>query len=146
MKEGSKKIGRPLFDGKNVQDVLTKLQIAFACRANNYEAAAFAGITYLQLTRYLYEHKDFQEERRRLRNLAPLKAKMTIVKGIEKDPYLALRYLQNIKPTEFTPDANKHEDSANKGDININFKVIEVMNNIPEFKETKPKKLRKYRK
>ena len=93
--------GRPLFDGKNVKDVLAKLEEAYAIGATDIEACCFADISTTALSRYLEKNKKFRARRTLLKQRPILAARNEVVKGIKGDKEFAFRYLSRKRPGEF---------------------------------------------
>ena len=117
--------GRPLFDGKNPEIVMQKLEHVWALSGSDAEAAFFADISPAALCAYLKKHPEVAERKQALLNRPVLVAREAIVgafdghaltrkdvdkKGNEvivnmgtapRDPDVALKYLERKKRDEF---------------------------------------------
>jgi len=95
-------MGRKLFDGKNRGDVIRKLELAWACRATDAEAAFFADISPSSLSEFLSRNPKISERKEALKNKPILEARMCLVKAVTTDPELALKFLERVKRDEFS--------------------------------------------
>jgi hypothetical protein len=119
--KGSKNMkGRKLFDGKNEQEVLQKLEQVFSIDGTDEEACVYADISPAALYAYQKKHPHFQEHKKALKNLPNLKARQELVKGLTGNPELALKYLERKLKSEFAPKAEL-EHSGNLTGIAVNF-------------------------
>ena len=84
------------------QSVLDKLHLAFAIGASDREACYYAGITPAALYGYQRRNPEYLEKKRLLKKRPILLARQTLVKGVEKDPKLALKFLERVKKDEFS--------------------------------------------
>ncbi|HAU65852.1 MAG: hypothetical protein A2017_17740 [Lentisphaerae bacterium GWF2_44_16] len=100
----TKVLGRPLFDGKNENEVIAKLQYAFSIGSTSSEACNFADISTDSLYRYCRKYPEFRDKIRLLQTTPTLMARMTIFKAIQMgDVKTALWYLERKRPQEFSP-------------------------------------------
>lgn len=97
-----KKVGRP---EKVDEYVLSLLESAFKWGCSDEEACYSAGISPATLYRYQKENPQFREQKEGLKQWPVLVARKTVVENMEKDPALALKYLQLKKKDEFSPRA-----------------------------------------
>lgn len=93
------KVGRPTV---MTDEVLAILREGFLRGYDDEEACLSANINPSSLYRYCEDHKDFASEKEQLKKNPILKAKYTLLKGIERDPKLALDYLRSKKRDEFS--------------------------------------------
>lgn len=96
--------GRRLFDGKNHDNVIQKLESAWALDCTDSEAAAFAGISKAALSGFLKNNPHISEQKERLKQFPVLKAREILHGAIEKgDAVLALKYLERKLKEGFSP-------------------------------------------
>lgn len=95
------KRGRKLFDGKNAEIVLQKLEKVFSIGGTDVEACFYAEISPSALYEYQKKNPAFLERKRALKQGPNLKARQEVVKGLDGNPELALKYLERKLPEEF---------------------------------------------
>jgi hypothetical protein len=95
------KTGRKLFDGKNKDIVIQKLERVWAIRGSDVEAAYYAGISPASLCDFLKKNPEVSERKNALKNRPVLKAKEVIINGLDNNPEFSLKYLERVKPDEF---------------------------------------------
>lgn len=83
-------------------DVLQKLKLAYSVGSTNAEACAYAEIAESSLYLHLSQNPEFSEKIERWKQKPILKAKFELVKGLEGNPELALKYLERKKKDEFS--------------------------------------------
>ncbi len=93
-----KKQGRPTVISKHV---LSELKMAYSVDSTDKEACSLAGISEKTLYNYQKKNPDFLQQKQGWKNEVILKAREQVVKAIEKDGRLALRYLEKKLPQEF---------------------------------------------
>lgn len=81
---------------------LDKLRQAFLIGASDSEACAYAKIGQSTLYEYQKEHPDFTEQKDQWKQEPILKAKFELVKGLDGNPELSLKYLERKKKDEFS--------------------------------------------
>lgn len=97
-------IGRPLFDGKNENDVVAKLECAFSMGATVKEACCLAGISTDSFYRYSKKYPEFRNKIEVLQSKPILLARTVIFNGLlGGDVNLAKWYLERKRPQEFSP-------------------------------------------
>jgi hypothetical protein len=101
-KKNPKGAGRKWFDGKNEQNVLSKLKDVWKYGGTDVEAAFYADISVPALQRYLSANPELREEKVRMKSNPILIARKTVVDGLKYDPDLSLRYLERKKKDEFS--------------------------------------------
>jgi hypothetical protein len=118
--------GRPIFDGKNEDEVLTKLKYVWAVGGTDKEAANFAEISYVTLWRYLKQNKEVLKVKNRLKEQPILKARTTVVKEIDHNPEMAFEYLKLKRPEEFYQRGALTTDGMS-GSVHLN--ILNLINN-----------------
>ena len=101
-------VGRKLFDGKDVSEVLSKLEKVFALGGSDEEACFYADISVSALHRYQSRHARFRERKNLLRQKPILRAREEVVKGIESSPEFAFKFLERKKKDEFGKESDMH--------------------------------------
>jgi len=94
--------GRKLFDGKDKYSVLQKLEEAFILGATDGEACLYADISTSALYAYQKRNPAFLERKELLKLKPVLRARRTVVKALETNPDLALKYLERKMRIEFS--------------------------------------------
>ncbi len=91
--------GRPT---KMTEMTVKKLEEAFAIGASDGEACFYAGIS--KETLYTYQDKTpgFLDRKNSLKERPVLLARQSVIKGLQEDSQLALKYLERRKPSEFS--------------------------------------------
>ena len=93
--------GRKLFDGKPLSTVLQKLEYVFAMGGTDEEACIYADISSSALYDYQRANPEFLERKRLFKAKPILKARQTLMRGIETDPKIAIWFLTKKLPIEF---------------------------------------------
>lgn len=91
--------GRPF---KIDDSVLNLLKQAFALDASIEEACYYANISHQTFYNFKKNNAELFEELERLRERPVLVARRTVVKEVEKNPELALKYLERKRKKEFS--------------------------------------------
>lgn len=91
--------GRPTVMTK---DTLQKLEYAFALGSSDREACFYADIAMATLYTYQEKHPEFTERKAALKERPIFLARETLIKGIQRDPDLALKMLERKKKSEFS--------------------------------------------
>lgn len=91
-----KTAGRLLFDGRDEKDILTKLEHAWSMGGSDAEAAAYAGITPMSLSRYLKANPDISLRKEALKNEMFLKIKTEIIQGVTGDKDFAFKVAERL--------------------------------------------------
>ena len=99
-KQTTKNRGRPTV---MTQATVEKLEVAFSWGCTDEEACLFAEINKQTLYNYQDKNPQFLDRKELLKTKTILLARSTVVKAIEGDPYLALKYLERKKKDEFAP-------------------------------------------
>ena len=68
---------------------------------SNEKAAQYAGISTSALYRYFNENPEFRQLKDQLRTAVNLKVRAALLEGAQKDPNLALKWLERTEPEEF---------------------------------------------
>ena len=99
----SKTTGRPLFGGKNENEVLAKLQYAFSLDASTLEACNYADISPNAFYRYCKNNTDFRNKIDLLRTTVVFCARVAIFNAIiDGDMKTTRWYLERKLPQEFS--------------------------------------------
>lgn len=93
--------GRKWFDGKNEEEIIAKLTEVVALDASIDECCYYADISKDSYYRYLKANPDFARKLERIRERPVLKARQTIVKGLDEADN-AKWYLARKKKLEFS--------------------------------------------
>jgi hypothetical protein len=99
MKETKKKEGRPTVI---TEMVLSELKTAYCLDATDKEACDFAEISEKTLYNYQKKNPEFLQQKQGWKTSVILEARKSVFEAIQKDAWLALRYLQSRLPQEFT--------------------------------------------
>ena len=82
--------------------VIAKLEEAFLLGCTDLEACLLADISKDALYDYQNKNPEFTERKQRLKETPVLKARTSVVKELESNPELALKYLERKKKDEFS--------------------------------------------
>ena len=94
-----------------------KLEEAFLLGCSDLEACLYADISKQTLYNYQDKHPEFIDRKERLKQNPVMKARQSVIKGINEDSKLALEYLKHKKSDEFNTKQNLNVD----GSLNINI-------------------------
>jgi len=119
-------MGRPT---KMTPETLDKLRQAFLIGATNLEAAHYAGITEKTLYNYIEKHPEYLQVIDALKSEPILKAKQTVVKGLD-DIKNSQWYLERKAKAEF---AQRQELTGNEGAA-INVIIEDTYAKQPKFR------------
>ncbi len=102
--KGKSNAGRKLFDGKNEEKVIQKLEWAFLRGATDEEACNYAGISKTAFYNYQEAHSEFLERKEILKSDLKFKARLCVYNTLRKgkDSDFALRVLERIAKGEFS--------------------------------------------
>jgi hypothetical protein len=117
-----KKTGRKLFDGKNYDEVIRKLEQVWSIGGSDEEAAFFANIAKSSLCEFLKRSPLVSERKEALKNKTILKARQEVVKGLENNPEFSLKYLERKRRNEF---ALKLENES-KEEVSLKIEIIDA--------------------
>ncbi len=105
-----KRIGRPLFGGKNVSEVVAKLEYAFTIGALVKEACNYADISVDSFYRYCKSNPEFRNRIDLLQTTPALLAKIAIFKSIQEGNIkTSVWYLERKRPAEFSSSATSQK-------------------------------------
>lgn len=99
LKSTRRSIGRPT---AVTDEVLRKLEEAFAIGASDKEACFYADIVPSTLYKYQEKHPEFTERKDALKERPILMARQSVVNALANDPDLALKYLERKRKSEFS--------------------------------------------
>ena len=91
--------GRPT---KFTPETLKKLEEAFSIGASDREACFYADVSTVALYAYQKDNPEFVNRKEALKERPVLLARQSVLKGINTDPNLALKYLERKLPKEFS--------------------------------------------
>lgn len=115
VKSKSGKPGRPSVMN---QEVVIKLEHAFAHDCSVEEACLYAGISRNTYYEFLKHYPDFQDRIHDLRQAGVLVARKTILAAIEHDANIAFKYLERKRKDEFSSRTEiKHEGVSDRHSV-----------------------------
>ena len=88
------------------KEIIDKLEEAFLLGCSDSEACLMAGIAPATLYKYQEKHPEFTERKEMLKQKPILLARQTVVRGVQRDPDLALKFLERRKSDEFSTRQN----------------------------------------
>ncbi len=92
-------VGRPT---KMTKLTVKKLEEAFSLGCSDVEACFYAGISKQTLYSYQEQNPEFIDRKEALKKNPVLLARQSVIKGVENDPNLALKYLERKERKEFS--------------------------------------------
>lgn len=95
--------GRKPLDGKNLKDVVSKLEHAFSFGATDVQACLYADISRATLFRLEEANPEFRDRKEMLKQNLQMKAKKEVLDGLKKNPELALKVLERLDKTTWAP-------------------------------------------
>ncbi len=96
-------VGRPLFNGKNPDAVLSKLEYAFAIGCTVKEACSLALISTAAYYRFLDSHPVFRERFELFKTVTIFNARKAIANELARGNYkLAMWFMERKRPNEFS--------------------------------------------
>lgn len=95
----SGEVGRPTI---MTPDVVNKLEEAFLLGCTDLEACLFADISKQTLYNYQEAHPEFIDRKEKLKENPILLARRSVIKDMQEDGDLALKYLERKKKDEFS--------------------------------------------
>lgn len=98
--------------------VLSKLEEAFALGCTDLEASLYANIAPATLYNHQDKNPEFLERKEQLKMQPVLRARTTVVRSLEKDPILALKYLERKRKDEFSP-RRENDITTNGSDLPV---------------------------
>jgi hypothetical protein len=102
-------------DRRKVEDLIT----AFKIDCTVEEACHYAGISKGNLEYFLQRHPDFLGVIEACRDLPIIKARDKVIKAIDSDPEMALKYLERKRKSEFGPKVDISALIMPVKDVNI---------------------------
>jgi hypothetical protein len=97
------KVGRPVFDGKNENEVVAKLQWAFSIGATTKEACYFADISTDSFYRYCNKYPEFRNRIELFQSAILFIARVNIYNAlVDGNLKLSMWYLERKQPDEFS--------------------------------------------
>lgn len=95
------------------EEVVRKLEYAFAYDCTVEEACLYAGISRNTYYEFLKQYPDFQDRTSELRLVPVLMARMRVIMEAERNADMALKYLERRRKAEFST----RTEVAHSGDI-----------------------------
>lgn len=83
-------------------EVIAKLEEAFAWGCSDNEACLWADIAPATLYKYQEKYPEFTERKAQLKETPVMLARKSVLKGLKINPDLALKYLERKKKDEFS--------------------------------------------
>lgn len=114
--------------------VLQKLEQAFSFGCTDLEACLFANISKSTLYNYQNANPDFLERKEALKENPILLARQSVIRSMEEDGNLALKYLERKRKDEFSTKTET-EHSGNIGLKNILDEIDGKSAGLPEDQE-----------
>lgn len=100
--------------------MVKKLEEAFAIGCTDKEACLYADISERTLYTYQEKHPEFAQRKELLKEKPVLTARNTVVRSLQTDPDIALKYLERKKSDEFaTKSKQEHSGEIRGGGFNI---------------------------
>lgn len=125
-------VGRPTVFS---DETLRKLNEAFAFGASDPEACFYADVSTTALYNYQLKHPEFVERKNALKERPVLLARQTVVKALESDADLALKFLERKRKAEFSTktetDTTIHLPTPILGNVNVQPDNSNTQNLIP---------------
>lgn len=87
-------------------EVIGKLEEAFALGCTDLEACFFADISKDALYDYQANNKEFADRKEKLKENPVLLARQSVIKGMQTDSNLALKFLERRKKDEFSTSSD----------------------------------------
>lgn len=116
------KVGRPTV---MTPEAISKLEEVFAIGGSDKEACFYAGISHQSLYEYQKDHPEFTERKEALKERPILKARQTIVKGLD-DPLHAKWYLERKNKSEFAQRTEMTGKDGGELKIEVTTKAREL--------------------
>ena len=101
--ETNKRMARPTIF---TEELLQKLEEAFAWGCTDDEACVYADISPSSLYNYQNEKPEFLERKELLKTKPILKARRIVIEAMEKNPTLAFKFLERKRRDEFGEQAH----------------------------------------
>ena len=105
-----------------------RLVAAFSCDCTIPEACSYAEITVKQYKYFAEKHPEFNDYKNALGVAIMIKARMTIIKNLDKDTRLAFKFLERTIPEEFGTAEQKR-----KARIKLEAQIGTELNADPRF-------------
>ncbi len=108
-------VGRPVFDGKDENVVVAKLQVAFSIDATVKEACFYADISTDSYYRYCNKYPEFRNKIELIKTKTNLLARAVIYNMLARgDGKTAMWYLERKSPEEYSPNVSAMFQLRNK--------------------------------
>lgn len=110
------------------QASLHRLVAAFSCDCTIPEACSYAEISVKQYKYFVEKHPEFNDYKNSLGVAIMIKARMTIIKNLDKDTRLAFKFLERMIPEEFGTAEQKR-----KARLKLEAQIGTELNADPRF-------------
>jgi hypothetical protein len=108
-------------------EVVSKLEIAFACGCPVTEACQVAGIARNTYYNFLKARPEYEDRFQALRDKPVLEARKRIAGQIPEDTKTAQWYLERKRPDEFSPKATvQHQHTMGLSDAELVEKILQL--------------------
>ena len=111
-------------------EVLLKLEEAFALGCTDLEACFYADIGTSTLYKYQEKNPEFAERKAALKEKPVLQARQSVISNMKEDGNLALKYLERKKKDEFSlkseVDLNANHTVTDISEEELDKKLIEM--------------------
>lgn len=121
-------VGRPTI---MTPETIAKLEEAFMMGCGDLEACLFADISKTTLYNYQQDNPEFVERKEKLKENPILLARGSVVRKLNEDPDLALKFLERKKKDEFSlkSDLNIGGQKDNPVGIDTKIEIVHVKPN-----------------
>ena len=136
-KTKKKEGGRP---SVMTESVVRILEEAFVDGLSDREACIFAGIGRQTLYDYCKKNPEFSDRKEGLKMMPTINAKRTIAKAVQKDPAMALKYLERKERDEWAPPTVKQDikvtsDLEDKTDEQLDEEIAAIEEELAKREE-----------
>ena len=130
-------VGRPLFDGKDYDIVIQKLEQAWSLGCSDKDASFFSGISPAALSDFLKKNPDISERKEELKTKVVLKAKQELIKGFENNPEICLKYLERKRKDEYSTKTETDITAKIDNKIDLSGLDIETLKSLTNITKDK---------
>lgn len=106
------------------EEVIAKLEEAFAWGCTDIEACLWADIGEKTLYNYQEKHPEFLQRKEALKQTPVMKARKAVTGAFSSDPKLALQYLERKKKDEFSLKTEQEHTSPD-GSMTPTVRIID---------------------
>jgi hypothetical protein len=113
--------GRPT---KMTPECIRKLEEVFGIGGSDGEACFYAEISTNTLYEYIKVNPSFHDRKEQLKERPILKARQELIKGLQNNPELALKYLERKRKAEFSLKTETVIQGDKDNPLEVKVKVI----------------------